>query len=185
MAYQRNGFTPVGIPDTRFVNQFDVSAGGVPVCKGDAVFRQGGKVTAIPTGQDPAKQGFGVVLAVYTTAGTPLTFSNTKFIASANIGRADVCWDVNQIYTVQCVASVGVGDYGKNVHIDASAANARTGLSGMSVTVPASASTNDPFKIIQISPFEELGSFTAGAGGNNGVTVAWNNHFLRTPTAGQ
>lgn len=184
MTYPRNGFTPIGTPDTRFVNQYDVSAGGQPVAKGDAVYRKGGKVTALAGGQDPGA-GFGVVLAVYTTAGTPLTFNTTKFIASGNIGRADICWDVNQIYAVQCITSVGVGDYGKNLTIDTSAANARTGLSGMAVSVPASASTADPFKLIQISPFEELGSFTAGAGANNGVTVAWNNHILRSPTAGQ
>ena len=74
-----------------------------------------------------------------------------------------------------------------NSAIDVSAANSTTGLSGQSVDLVASASTGELFKIINISPFENLtGSYSqgvTGGGTNNGVEVKWNYHFLHAPTA--
>lgn len=177
----RNGFTPTRTPDTRYVENFAVSAGGQPLAKGDAVKYANGKVTALPAGMDPGA-GFGVVLAVYTTANRPLTFQTTKFIASGGTGRADVCWDPNMTYTVQCVTSIGAADVPVNVMLDVSAANSLTGLSGMSVIAQSSASVGNPFKIIGISPFDELGGKGTGQTGNQGVEVAWNNHTLKSGT---
>lgn len=177
----RNGFIPARTPDTRYVGNFPVSAGGTPLAKGDAVVRaNGGKVTAMPAGADAV--GFGVVLAVYTDANRPLTHQNVKFIASGATGRADVCWDPNQTYTVQCVTSIGVADIGRRVSIDASAANSVTGLSGQSVAIEASASVGSPFKIINISPFDELGGKSSNGPINTAVEVAWNNHTQRAGT---
>lgn len=175
----RNGFTPTRTPDTRYVGNFAVSAGGQPVAKGDAVIRNtGGRITAMPAGMDPGV-GFGVVLAVYTTANRPLTFNTTKFITSAGVGRADVCWDPQMTYTVQCTTSIGQGDLQSRVNINASAANSLTGISGQSVTVEASASVGNPFKIINIAPFDELAGKGTGGAVDQAVEVAWNNHYLR------
>lgn len=183
----RIGFFPSRQPVPDLVRNVAVSCAGTDtLAKGDAVVQVNGIVTRASSGQDPtAGKGFGVVLAVYTTANRPLTFQNNKIIVSAQQGRADVCFDPNQTYYVQCVTSVGPSNLGKNVVIDTSAANSTTGLSGQSVDIPTSASANDYFKIINIGPFDELAGKGTGGGPNNGVEVKWNNHFLHAPVAGQ
>jgi len=189
MSIARVGFIPSREPSVGWVKNFPVNALAKEVAKGDAVTMLNGSVLAASAGTNPTKQGFGVVLAVYTTAGRPLTFQNTKYIASGQVGRADVCFDPNQTYIVQCVTSVGPSNIGTNVAIDVSAANATTGLSGMSVDILASASINELFKIINLAPNEPgvlTGSYTqgvTGGGANNGVEVKWNYHFLRAATA--
>lgn len=181
MAYSRSGFTPLWQPDAKYVNRYAVSAGTLPLGKGDAVRYTGGRVTALAAGMDPGV-GYGIVLAVYTTAGRPLTFNNTKFIASgaAGVGLADVCWDVNQAYVVQCQTSVGERDFPTTVQIDASAQNANLGISGMAVVPQTSASVANPFKMISYSPFDQIAGLGNAAGATNqGVVVMWNNHLLR------
>lgn len=189
MAVSRQGFIPVRTPDDRLVRNVPVGAGPVPVAKGDAVNMIAGLCYACTAGTNPTTGGYGVVIAVYTTAGRPLTFSSTKFIASGQPGRADVCYDPEMTYFVQCVTSIGASNIGTNVAVDASAANSRTGISGMSVDVVASASTNELFKIVGLGPLDPAG-LTGGyaqgwvnGGPNNGVEVAWNRHMLRAPTS--
>lgn len=190
MATSRNGFIPAHPCAPDMVTNVPVGAGGVPVSKGDAVNMINGLCYACTAGQDPSQYGYGVVLAVYTTANRPLTFQSTKFIASGAVGRADVCFDPNMTYYVQCVTSVGQSNIGKNVMIDASAANATLGISGMAVDIPASSSVNDLFKVINAGPFDMLGGpaytqvYAQGAT-NNGVLVRWNRHFLKAPVANQ
>lgn len=193
MAASRNGFIPSRQPVADWIRNIPVSATSTDtIAKGDAVVLVNGIGTRASAGQDPTNSlGYGIVLAVYTTANRPLTFLSPKFIGSAAPGRADVCYDPNQTYYVQCVTSVGPSNIGKNLIIDQSAANSTTGLSGMSVDIPASASTNDYFKCLNIGPFDELGGklgINGGPGGggpNNGIEVKWNNHFLHAPTKGQ
>jgi len=184
----RNGFRPAREIDTQYVGNFPVSAGALPVMRGDAVIRTtGGGVTSMPAGMDPGA-GFGVVLATYTSiAGNnnrPFTHQTTKAIASASTGRADVCFDPNMTYFVRCETSIGLADVRSRVNIDVSATNARltTGISNQAVAVEASASVANPFKVINISPFDELGGKGTGGATNNEVEVAWNNHYLRSGT---
>lgn len=189
MSTPRIGFVPSRQVPADWIRNVPVNALAKEVAKGDAVTLLNGSALACSAGQDPTKQGFGVVLAVYTTAGRPLTFQGTKYIASGGVGRADVCYHPDMTYYVQCVTSVGGSNIGGNVTIDVSAANASTGLSGMSVDIPASASANDLFKIINIGPFDSnalTGRYSqgvTGGGANNGVEVKWNRHFLHAPTA--
>lgn len=186
MAAPRQGFTPVRDPSIGFVRNLPAAAStNQSIAKGDAVAYLNGVIVPCTAGQDPGLAGYGVVLAVYTTANRPLTFNNTKIIASAGVGRVDVCYDPDQTYYVQCVASAGPTNMGKNVVIDVSASNSLTGISGMSVTIPASASINDLFKVINIGPFDELSGKETGGGTNNGVEVKWNRHLLHAATAGQ
>jgi len=177
----RNGFTPVRTPDTRYVDNFPVSAGTRNLCKGDAVRYVAGNITALEAGMDPGAV-FGVVLAVYTTANRPLTFNNNKFIASGGVGRADVCWDPNMTYYVKCETSIGPRDMPVNVMVDLSAVNPTLGISGMAVIAQSSASVGNPFKIIQIGPFDELGGKGSGGATGNGVEVYINNHLLKAGT---
>lgn len=182
----RVGFIPSRQPVPDWVRNLPAQAStNQSLAKGDAVAYVNGIIVPATAGQDPGLAGYGVVLAVYTTANRPLTFNTSKIIASAGVGRVDVCFDPNQTFYVQCVASAGPSNMGKNVTIDVSAANAATGISGMSVTIPASASLNDLFKIINIGPFDELAGKETGGGTNNGVEVKWNRHLLHAPTAGQ
>lgn len=186
MASPRIGFTPSRDVDRGFVRNLPAQAStNQAIAKGDAVAYLNGIIVPCTAGQDPGLKGYGVVLAVYTTANRPNTFNANKIIVSGGVGRVDVCYDVNQSYYVQCVTSAGPSNMGKNVTIDVSAANPTTGISGMSVNIPASASTNDLFKILNISPFDELAGKETGGGTNNGVEVVWNNHFMRGPVAGQ
>jgi len=187
MAAPRQGLIPSRQPVPDWIRNVPVSANGTDtIAKGDAVCMVNGVCVRASSGQDPTNAlGFGVVLAVYTTANRPLTFNTSKIIGSAQPGRADVCFDPNQTYYVQCVTSCGPSNTGKNATVDVSAANATTGISGMSVDIPASASINDYFKIINVGPFDELSGKGTGGGPNNGVEVKWNRHFLHASTANQ
>lgn len=186
MASGRVGFVPSRQPQPDWIRNLPAAAStNQSIAKGDAVAFLNGVIVPCTAGQDPGLVGYGVVLACYTTANKPLTFMNTKLIASAGVGRVDVCFDPNQTYKVVCATSVGASNIGKNVVLDVSASNAITGLSGMAVDIPASASINDLFKVINISPFEELGGKGTGGGANNEVEVKWNRHLLHAATAGQ
>lgn len=186
MSTPRIGFVPTRDPATGMVRDLPAAAStNQSIAKGDAVAYLNGVIVPCTAGQDPGLAGYGVVLSVMTTAGRPLTFQDTKLIASGGVGRVTVCIDPDQTYYVQCVTSAGGTNMGKNVVINVSASNSRTGLSGMSVDIPASASINDLFKVINIAPFEELSGKGTGAGANNGVEVRWNRHLLRAVTAGQ
>ncbi len=188
MAASRQGFIPARTIDQNQVRNLPAQAStNQSIAKGDAVAYLNGIIVPCTAGQDPGLKGYGVVLAVYTTANRPFTFLTNKIIVSAGVGRVDVLVDPDQSYYVQCIASAGPSNMGHNVTIDVSASNALTGISGMSVTIPASASTNDLFKIINIGPFDEVtgGGKEQGGGTNNGVEVKWNNHLFRSPTAGQ
>lgn len=192
MTYPRNGFTPSRQPAVDWIRRMPASAGGnLPICKGDAVYSLNGVLTACTAGTNAGNPiGYGVVLACYTTAGRPFTFNNTKLIASGTPGMVDVCFDPNQTYVVRCKSSVGGTSIGRNVAIDMSggAVNPLLGISGQCVDVVASASTTDYFKLLNISPFDQLsGQYngtstgTLGSAGQ-GVEVRWNNHFLNAPT---
>ena len=180
------GFIPSRQPVADWIRNLPAAAStNQSIAKGDAVSYVNGIIVPATAGQDPAQQGYGVVIAVYTTANRPLTFQTSKIIASAGVGRVDVCFDPNQTYYVRCDTSAGASNMGKNVILAVSAANTLTGISGHSVDIPASASVNDLFKIINIGPFDELSGKGTGGGANNGVEVKWNRHLLHAPTAGQ
>lgn len=182
------GFTPSRQPQIDWIRNLPAAAStNRPIAKGDAVAYLNGLIVPCTTGQDPSLRGYGVVLAVYTTANRPLAFQTSKVIASGGVGRVDVCYDPDQTYYVRCLASAGPSNMGKNVVLDDTTVPARaaTGLSGQQVTIPASASINDLFKVINISPFEELSGKETGGGAGNGVEVKWNFHLLRATTAGQ
>lgn len=188
MSYPRIGFTPARQPVPDLIRNMPANGLTKELAKGDACILVSGMVCPASGATNPTQPGYGVILAVYNSAGRPFTFQNTKYIASGNVGRADVCIDPNQTYVVQCITSVGPGNIGENVMIDVSAANATTGLSGMSVDFPASASISEYFKIINLSPLENLtGGYSQGVtgtgGANNGVEVKWNYHLLHSPTA--
>lgn len=185
MSYPRCGFIPSRSPSLNMVRNYPVNALAKEVAINDAVTMITGQVAAASGATNPTKQLLGVCLAVYTTAGRPLTFQTTKYIASGGVGRADICIDPYQPYIVQCVTSVGGSNIGTNVMIDVSAANATTGISGMSVDIATSGSTNDLFKIINFAPTELIPyqQGTLGGGANNGVEVVPNFHFLRAATA--
>ncbi len=180
----RNGLIPSRQPVPDWVRNMPAAAStNQSIAKGDAVALVNGVVVPATAGQDPGLAGYGVVLACYTTAGRPLTFFDSKIIASGGVGRVDVVFDPNQTFYVQCETSVGASNIGKNAVLAVSAANARTGISGEFLQIPASASINDLFKILNVGPFDELGGKGTGAGVNNGVEVKWNRHFLHASTA--
>lgn len=177
----RNGFNPIGTPDTRYVMNLPVSAGGQPVCKGDAVRYVAGNITAVDAGMDPGAV-FGVVIDVFTTANRPLTFQNTKFIASGGVGRADVCWDFEQLYSIKCETSVAATTLPVNMMINASAPNPALGISGMALTAQTSASVGNPFKVIAVSPMGELGGKGPTGDAGQEVVCMINNHLLKAGT---
>ncbi len=182
----RQGFVPSRTIDQNKVRNLPAQAStNQSIALGDAVAYLNGVIVPCTAGQDPGLRGYGVVLAIYTTANRPMTFLANKLIVSGGVGRVDVCYDPDQCYYVQCIASAGPSNMGKNVTLDVSAANALTGRSGESVTIPASASVNDLFKIMNIGPFDELSGKESGGGTNNGVEVIWNFHWLKATVAGQ
>jgi hypothetical protein len=186
MPTAMRGFTPSRDPAVGTVRNYPAAASSnQSIAKGDAVALLNGTIVPCTAGQDPTLRGIGVVLAVYTTANRPLTNQTTKIIASAGVGRVDVCIDPWQTYYVQCETSVGLSNIGKNVVLAVSAANATTGLSGEFLQIPASASQNDLFKIVNYGPFDELSGKESGGAVNNGVEVIWNYHAFKATTPGQ
>lgn len=182
------GFTPSRQPVADWVRNYPCQANAdganQTLAKGDAVAFVNGVIVPATAGMDPGSPGYGVVLAVYTTAGRPLTFQTNKILVSGQPGRADVCFDPNQTYYVRCDLSAGAADtIGKNVMLVVSAANAQTGISGHSVTTQTSASINNLFKCINIGPFDQLDSLNGTRAANNGIEVKWNRHLLHAATA--
>jgi hypothetical protein len=187
LIWPRNGFTPVArTSDASYVRNFPAQAStNQTIGVGDAVAQLNGVIVPCTAGQDPALRGFGIVMNVYTTANRPLTQFANRCIASGGVGRVDVCYDPNAEYIVRCEASVGPSNIGKNVTLVASGQNTLLAQGNQSVTIPASASINDLFRIIDISPFGELGGPDQGGGAGNGVIVRWNFHALHASVAGQ
>ncbi len=182
----RRGFVPARRYNEDFVRNMQAAAStnqGIAV--GDAVTIINGVVSPASAGQDPTYAGYGVVLRCYSTANRPFTQQTVKFIASGGVGRVDVLIDPDMSYIVRCETSVGPSNIGKNVVIDTSAVQPSLGISGQALTIPASASQNDLFKIINLSPYGELSGKDTGGEAGNGVEVKWNRHFLHASTVGQ
>lgn len=186
-TWPRNGFTPVArTPVAGYVRNFPAQASSNQTMGiGDAVARVNGVIVPCTAGQDPGLRGFGIVVAVYTTANRPLTQQTNKCIVSGGVGRVDVCYDPNAEYIVRCETSVGPSNIGKNVILVCSGQNALLAQGAMSVNIPASASLNDLFQIVAISPYGELSGKDTGGGNGNGVVVRWNFHALHASVAGQ
>lgn len=183
-----NGFIPSRDPAIGMVRNLPARANtdgaNQTIAKGDAVAYVDGNIVPASAGMDPTHPGYGVVLAVYTTANRPLTFNTNKIITSGGVGRVDVCIDPNQTYYVRYDASASPSlGLGENAMLVVSAANSVTGLSGHSITQQTSASINNLFKVLNIGPFDELSGKGTGAGPNQGVEVRWNRHVLKAPTA--
>lgn len=186
MATQRNGFVPVIRPAEQYIENLPVSLNSnQTLSTGDAVSIVNGLIVPCTAGQDPGLPGYGVVLAVYTTANRPLTQYQYKSLVSGSQGRADVMYDPNAEFVVRCETSVGQSVIGKNVIIDQSAPNLVLGRSGMDISLPASASVNDLFKVVRISEFEELSGKESGFSQTTGcgLVVRWNRHVLKASTA--
>lgn len=186
-TWPRNGFTPVArTPVAGYVRNFFAQAStNQTIGVGDAVAQVNGVIVPCTAGQDPGLRGFGIVMAVYTTANRPLTQQVNKCIVSGGVGRVDVCYDPNAEYIVRCETSVGPTNIGHNVILVASGQNALLTQGAQSVNIPASASLNDLFRIVSISPYGELSGKDTGGGAGNGVIVRWNFHALHASVAGQ
>lgn len=182
MAYPRRGFVPARKVADGDIRNFPVTLGGETLAVGDAVTLLNGVISRASAGSGITNTiGGGVVLAVYDANNRPLTHATSKILTSGASGRADVCIDPYMTYTVRFDASIGQAQVGENVTIDQSAPNSTLGLSGQAVAI-VSADQGAMFKIINLSPFEELLGKETGYGPGQGVEVAFNNHFLRAPT---
>jgi hypothetical protein len=190
-SWPRNGFTLVRRDNTTegYVGSYPAQASSnQPIGLGDAVAIVNGIVVPATAGQDPDQAGFGVVVGVYTTAGRPFTQQTVKLIASAQPGRVDVCYDKNAEYIVRCETSVGNSEVDKNVVLAGLSANATTGRSNAAVTVPASASVNDLFRIVRRAnqlDITGLNGLNQTGNAGQGVVVRWNRHVFDSRTGGQ
>lgn len=158
------------------------------IAVGDPVAIVDGVIVPCSAGQDPARAGFGVVLGCYTTANRPFTMQTVKLIASGQPGRVDVCYDPNAEFIVRCETSVGPSNIDKNVVLSGMSANASLGTSNCAVTIPASASVNDLFRIVKIADQNDIvgnNGFNGDGGAGQPVIVRWNRHVFDSRTAGQ
>lgn len=159
-----------------------------PISIGDPVAIVNGVVVPCTAGQDPDQAGFGVVLGVYNSANRPFTLQTVKIIASGQPGRVDVCYDPDAEFIVRCETSVGASNIDKNVILSGMSANATLGTSNCAVTIPASASVNDLFRIVRIATQNDivgLNGFNGDGGAGQPVVVRWNRHVFNPRTAGQ
>ena len=192
VTYPRNGFTMVTRNGSEgYSRQFPAQAStNQPIALGDAVSIVNGIVVPCTAGQDPNQDGFGVVTGVYTSAGRPFTHSAVKLIASATPGRVDVLYDPFAEFVVRCETSVGPSNINKNVILSGLSANPNTGRTSATVTIPASASVNDLFRIVRYATYNDIvginGLNVDNAGGaGQPVVVRWNRHTYTTRNAGQ
>ena len=129
-----------------------------------------------------------MVVGVYDADNVPLTHNSVRVIASAGTGRVDVMYDKDAEFIVRCETSVGNSEVNKNVTLTGASANATLGRSNVRVTVPASASSGDLFRIVrragQLDISGQNGFNDVGNAGQ-GVVVRWNRHVLNEDTAGQ
>jgi hypothetical protein len=159
-----------------------------PIAIGDPVSIVNGIIVPATAGQDPDQAGFGVVMNVYTTANRPFTEQTVKIIASGQPGRVDVCYDPNAEFVVRCETSVGPSNIDKNVIVTGLSANSTLGTSNAAVTIPASASVNDLFRLVRIAQYNDitgLNGFNGNGVAGQPVIVRWNRHVFDPRTAGQ
>lgn len=190
VTYPRNGFTLIRRNDSEeYVRNYRAQGStNQPIALGDAVSIVNGIVVPATAGQDPNQDGFGVVVGVYTSANRPFTLQTIKIIPSGGDGRVDVCYDPFAEYIVRCETSVGPSNLNHNVVLVASGANSLLGQSTQSVSIPASASINDHFRIVRIAPLNDIdgiNGFNEVGGAGNPVVVRWNRHTYKAGTAGQ
>ena len=190
-TWPRKGFTLASRTNTNeeYTKNYPAQAStNQPIALGDAVAIVNGIVVPCTAGQDPDQAGFGVVMAVYTTANRPFTQQTVKIIASGQPGRVDVNYDPNAEYIVRCETSVGPSNIDKNVVLSGLSANATLGWTNAAVTIPASASVNDLFRIVRLAGQNDIvgtNGFNPLGGAGNPVIVRWNRHVLNPRTAGQ
>jgi len=189
-TWPRNGFTLLKRTETteQYVRRFNASAAAnTAIAAGDACSFVGGIVVPASAGQDPAQAVFGVVLGCYTTAGRPFTMQTVKIIASGQPGQVDVCYDPNAEYIVRCETSVGASNLNTNLILAGLSANAVLGRTYATVAIPASASVNDPFRLVRIADQNDVygvNGFNGVGGAGQPVVVRVNRSVYKAGTAG-
>jgi PPE-repeat protein len=181
---QRAGFVPTRTYAADMVRRYPVTLNSnQALFMYDAVTLINGVAVPVTAGLDPASPLAGVVVGLADSNEKPLTFSQPTrgpFITSGQSGFADVLIDPNMTFKVRYEGSVGNNVVGKNVQVTAGLGDINAGRSGQGVEVAASASTGLLFKVVNLSPFEQLSSFNAGRGTNKFVEVIPNRHFLKS-----
>lgn len=189
-TWPRKGFTLLNRSEgsESYVRRFPASAGGNQVIAlNQAVTIVNGIVVPATAGQDPAQDGFGVVVGVFNSSGRPFTQQATKYIASGANGQVDVCYDPFAEYIVRCETSVGPSNINHNVTITGFSAQASLPTIIQAVDIPASASIGDPFRIVRLADQNDLAALGSNpvGGAGNAVIVRWNKHTYKAGTAGQ
>lgn len=190
-TWPRNGFTVARRGDDyeQMVRNYPAQAStNQAIALGDAVSIVNGVVVPCTAGQDPDQAGFGVVINVYTTANRPFTQQVVKLIASGQPGRVDVLYDPNAEFIVRCETSVGPSNINHNVVLAGLSANALTGRTNATVTIPASASVNDLFRVVKIADDNDIvgtNGFNNVGGAGQAVVVRWNRHVFDPRNNGQ
>lgn len=189
-TWPRNGFTLSKRSNTNesYVRKFNAAAStNQPIATGDAVAFVGGQCVPCTAGQDPAQAFFGVVMGCYTTAGRPFSEQTVKIIASGGVGQVDVCYDPSAEYVVRCEVSVGPSNLNTNVVLAGLSANSVLGRTYATVTIPASASTNDLFRLIRLADQNDIygvNGYNIAGGAGQPVVVRVNRGTYKTGTAG-
>lgn len=189
-TWPRNGFTVArrGGAQENYVRNYPAQASvNQAIALGDAVSIVAGIVVPCTAGQDPTQDGLGIVINVYTTANRPFTLQTVKLIASGQPGRVDVMYDPNEEYIVRCETSVGPSNINKNVVLAGLSANAITGRTNATVSIPASASINDLFRLVKIADDNDIvgtNGFNTVGGAGQAVVVRWNRHCFDPRTSG-
>lgn len=175
---KRRGFVPsrhltggTGAPRSKLYFASETRA--TPLAIGDAVKQDattGGVVAMTNATADQARY-IGVVRALYDTNKRPLTHSmptRAAFLPTSVAGFADVMDDPDMLFVVECDTSVGNTNIGQAAFIVTTAMNTAVGVSKMHVTLTTVAGSPELFRIVGISPFDEV---TGEAGANARVEV--------------
>ena len=174
----RRGFVPsrhltggTGAPRSKLYIASETRA--TPLAIGDAVSHDAttGGILAMTAGTAAGDRFVGVVRALYDSNKRPLTHNlpgTAAYLPTSVAGYADVVDDPDMTFVVECDTSVGNTNIGQAVFIVTTAMNTAVGVSKMHVTLTTVAGSPIPFKIVGISPFDEV---TGEAGANARVEV--------------
>jgi hypothetical protein len=178
---KRRGFVPsrhltggTGAPRSKLYEAVETRS--TPLAIGDAVtLDAAGAVIALTNATADTARFLGVVRALYNTDKRPLTHNlpNTAaFLPTSVAGFVDVMDDPDMTFIVECDTSVGLSNIGQAVFIVVTAMNTAVGVSRMHVTLTTVAGSPVPFRIIGLSPFDEVTGETGAANRVEVVAVA-------------
>ncbi len=168
---------------TRLIHQTGQgSAATASIFIGDPVeLRSDGQATPVTASSD-ANETLGVVAAVLNSNRRPLTHSlptQAAYLEASTEGWLEINDDPDTVYIVQSDVSVTHQDIGAHIRVTAGAPTTAAGRSGYQAGIITASAGDGQFKIIGLSPFEQIHDASAWGGDDTDIEVIIAAHTYR------